>query len=204
MGWAQFENELILRPEVDLLQMLAACEIPEVQSTAIARTQKHFRNQAVFKGVRRAPFAGYERVISQVPPAVVGQLLRSAVDFPAPERLEAFRIQQKNPAGRATVGVPERSDIDAAWTAVHRVRTRIAGAAGNGLRFDHLDDGRVQRVGFRIEDIDARGAQPRHDQVTPLSMRVRRVRAKAGGAGVPAEVMQFVARVRHRQIADDP
>jgi hypothetical protein len=34
-------------------------------------------------------------------------------------------------------------------------------------------------------------------------MGVRRVRAQAGGAGVPAEVVQFVAGVRHRGGADD-
>ena len=39
----------------------------------------------------------------------------------------------------------------------------------------------------------------RHDEIAPLDMRMRRVRAEAGRAGVPAEMMQLVAGVGHRR-----
>ena len=84
-----------------------------------------------------------------------------------------------------------------------RVRARVAGLLGDLLRLDHLDDLRVARVGLGVEDVDARGAQARHDEVAPLDVRMRRVRAEARRAGVPAEMVQLVAGIRHRDAADD-
>ena len=59
------------------------------------------------------------------------------------------------------------------------------------------------RVGLDVEAGEVGGAQPRHDQVAPLDMRVRRVRAQAGRAGVPAEMVQLVARRRHVGLTHD-
>jgi radical SAM superfamily enzyme YgiQ (UPF0313 family) len=39
---------------------------------------------------------------------------------------------------------------------------------------------REARIGLGVENVDARGSQPGHDQVAALDMRMRRVRAKAG------------------------
>ena len=60
-----------------------------------------------------------------------------------------------------------------------------------------------RRVGLGVDDVDARGAEAGHDQVAPLDMRVRRVRAEHRGAGVPAEVMQLVAGVGHLDFPDE-
>ena len=60
-----------------------------------------------------------------------------------------------------------------------------------------------RRVGLGVDDVDARGAEPRHDQVAPLDVRMRRVRAEHRGAGVPAEVVELVPGVGHLDLADE-
>src|SRR5205085_2116903 len=45
--------------------------------------------------------------------------------------------------------------------------------------------------------------QPRHDQVAPLDVGMGRPGAQGAGAGVPAEVVQLVADVRHVDAPDD-
>ena len=198
MRGPQLEDELMLLAEVDLLQVLALVQIPEVQLAAVFGAEQDFRHEPVLERVGRAPFAGDHRVVAEMPPGVIGELLRPAVDLPAAERLEGLVVHEKNAAGRLALGVAERRDVDALRAAMDRVRARVAGLFGDLLRLDHLDDLRVPRIGLGVEDVDARRAQPRHDQIAPLDMRMRRVRAEAGRAGVPAEMMQLVAGVRHR------
>ena len=48
-----------------------------------------------------------------------------------------------------------------------------------------------------IDDIDVAGRETRNDKISPVSFTV------ATAAGVPAVVMEFVARRRHRQSTDD-
>ena len=43
----------------------------------------------------------------------------------------------------------------------------------------------------------------RHDEIAPLHVRMRRVGAEAGAAGIPAEVVQLVAGVWHVGLADE-
>ena len=199
----QLENELVVRAEVDLLQVLALGQVPEVQAAAVLGAEQDFRHQAVLHRVRRAPFAGHHGVVAEVPPAVVAERLRAAVHLPASERLEALVVHDEDAAGRVALRVAERGHVDAARSAMDGVRARVAGLGGQLLRLDHLDDLRGARIGLGVEDVDARGAQSRHDEVAPLHMRVRHVRAEAGRAGVPAEMVQLVARVRHRHGVED-
>jgi hypothetical protein len=67
---------------------------------------------------------------------------------------------------------------------------------------EHHRDRGVERV-LSVDDADARGLQPRHNQVTALDVRVRRPRAERGAAGVPAEMVELVAGVRHLDAADE-
>ncbi len=172
---AQLEDQLVLLAEVDLLQVLALGEIPEVQPAAVLAAEQHFRHEPVLERVGRAPFAGHHGVVAEMPPDVIGELLRPAIDLPAAERLEALVIHHEDAARRLAVRVAERRDVDAARPAMDGVRARVAGLLGDLLRLDHLDDLRLARVGLGVEDVDARGAQARHDQVAPLDVRMRRV-----------------------------
>ena len=82
------------------------------------------------------------------------------------------------------------------------VRRCVAGAGGQRFRFDDFDDLRLLRIGLGVDNMDARGVDAGHDQVAALDVRMRRVGAKAGAAGVPSEMVQFVADVGHVQLAD--
>ena len=199
----QLEHELVLRAEVDLLQVLAFGEVPEVQLAAVLAAEQHLGHEPVLERVGRAPFAGHHGVVAEVPPGVVAELLRAAIDLPAAERLEALVVHHEDAARRLAVLVAQRRDIDAAGPAVHGVRARVAGLVGDLVRLDGFDELGRARIGLGVEDVDARGAQARHHQIAPLDMRMRRVRAEARRAGVPAEVMEFVAGVGHRDRADD-
>ena len=97
----------------------------------------------------------------------------------------------------------EGADVDAVGSAVDGVPVGVAGLRRHLLRLDRLDDLGLGRVGLGVDDVDARGAEAGHDQVAPLDVRVRRVRAEHRGAGVPAEVVQLVAGVGHLDLADE-
>ena len=200
---AQLEHQLMLLAEVDLLQVLALGEIPEVQLAAVLAAEQHLGHQPVLERVGGAPFAGHHGVVAEMPPGVVGEVLRPAIDLPAPERLEALVIHHEHAARSLAILAAERRHVDAARPAMHGVRARIAGLLGDLLRLDHLDDLRIARVGLGVEDVDARGAQARHHQIAPLDMRVRHLRAQARRAGVPAEVVELVAGIQRRDVADN-
>src|SRR5262249_48789952 len=150
-----------------------------------------------------APFAGHHRVVAEVPPRVITELLRSAVGLPAAEGLETLVIHDEDAAGRLAVLVSEGRDIDAAGPAMDGMRAGIAGLVRKLRRLDDFDDFRRPRIGFGVENVDAGRAQDRDYEVASLHMGVRRVRAQTGRAGVPAKMMELVADLGRRHVADD-
>src|SRR5439155_15803488 len=139
--------------------VLALGEIPEMQAPAVFAAEQNLGNETVFERVGRAPLAGDHRVVAEMPPGIIAELLRSAVDLPAAERLETLLIHDEDAAGRLAIFVAQRSDIDPTRPAVDRVRAGIAGLVGKLCRLDHLDDLGRARIWFGIENVDARGAQ---------------------------------------------
>ena len=200
----QLEHHLLLRAQIQLLHVAPAAQIPDVQLVAVLAAQQQLRVDAVLHHVGRAPRAGDHGVESEVPPEVVRQLLRTAIQLPPAANVERLGIHQEDAARAVAVGRAERAHVDAVRSAVHRVRRGVAGPLGERLRLDHLHDLRLPRIGLRVEDVNPRRVDPRHDQVAPLHVRMRRVRAEARAARVPAEVMQLVAGVRHVGLADQP
>src|SRR5215470_5156740 len=152
----QLENELVLFTEVDLLQVRALDEVPEMQPAAVSAAQQDLGNETVLDRVGCAPFAGHQRVVAEVPPAVIGELLRPAVDLPAAERLEALMINDEDTARGLAVLIAQRRDINAARSAMDRMRAGIAGLLGDFARFDRFDQSRLARIGLGVEDVDAR------------------------------------------------
>src|SRR5215831_15912235 len=155
----ELEHELVFFAEIDLLQVRALGEIPEMQASAVFAAEQNFRNEAVLERVGGAPFAGDHRVVAEVPPGVITELLRSAVDLPAAEGLETLVIHDEYAARRLAILVSEGRDIDAARSAVDGMRPGIAGLVRKLRRLDDLDDFRRPRIGFGVENVDARGAQ---------------------------------------------
>src|SRR5689334_7243608 len=112
--------------EVDFLKMFAPGEIPEMQAAAVFAAEQDVRHKPVLESIGRAPFAGDHRVETEMPPRVVAELLRAAIDLPASERFEALVIQHEDAARRLAVLVAERGHVNPAGTAMHGVRPRVA------------------------------------------------------------------------------
>src|SRR5437667_9417018 len=122
MRGSQLKNELVLGAEVDLLHVLALVQIPEMQLAAIAAVEQDFRHQAVLESIGRPPLAGDERVLAQMPPAIVRELLRAPVQLPPAKDLEAFMIDEEDSARRLALAIGKRHDIDALRPAMDGVR----------------------------------------------------------------------------------
>ncbi len=194
----------MLRPQVDLLQVPAAAQVEEVQPVPVPLAEQQLADQPVLDHRRRAPLAGDHDVGAQVPPEVVGEVLRPALLLPAAEHLERVVVEQGD-AARPLVAVrrAEVGDVDALGTAVRGVRAAVAGLVLVLLRFDHLGDARVAGVVLDVDDVHPARPQPEHEQVAALDVGVRVAGAQRRAARVPAVVVQLVADVRHVAPADD-
>ena len=156
---------------------------------------------SIMDGVR--PLGRDDHVVVDVPPDVVGQVLVAAVLLELAEHVEGGVVEQRDPAGAlGAVAAAQAGHVQVAGAAVHRVRARVVGPLAQFLRAEHLHDLGRRRVLQRVEDVDARGPDAGDDQVAPVAVGVRAGRAERARAGVPAEVVQFVAEVRQFGVAD--
>src|SRR5271155_2919654 len=92
-----------------------------------------------------------------MPPEIVGEILRAAVNLPFAQNLEAVRVHDEDPAGAVAGGGAESAAKNSFGAAVDCVRARVAGALGENRRLDDFDDSRFARVWLRIHDMDSRG-----------------------------------------------
>ena len=164
---------------------------------AVLAGQQCFRIHAVLHQIRCAPFACDCDVVSEVPGKVVPKLLRSALDFPSAQGFEGVMVQGQNSARPPAVRRAEGTNVDCIRAAMHRMQPAVPGPRCYFMRLDHLYDLRLAWVGFRIDDVDARGTQSGNDQVSSFHVRMRSVGAQSGTAGIPPEVMQLITPVRH-------
>ena len=191
----------MLSAQVHRLPVAAPAHIPEVEVVTELLAHHVFQPDAVLVHLRRSPFAGDHSIQTDVPPEIVGQLLRAPVKFPRADWLEGVVVKEHDATGRATVGRAQRADVDGIGAAVDGVGAAVTGplylCGLNGL-----DDAGPHRVGLGVDDVDAAGAEGRHDQVAPLQVGVRRGRTQRRAARVPVEMVEFVVNVGHRQGVD--
>ncbi len=180
--------------------MLCACRrlrrSQKCSSCPYFPASNRFGIEAALDHLRRAPLARDHRVLREMPPEVVGQVLRPAIGFPRPDDVERIAVQHEDSARPVTVRVAERADVDGVRAAVHRVGPRVAGARDDLFGLDDAHDSRMRRIGFRVDDVDARRTQAGHDQVAALDVRARRERTQRRAARVPSEVVELVAGIR--------
>src|SRR5262249_33588943 len=105
--------------------------------------------------VWRTPFAGNRNVVAEMPPEIIGEILRTAVHFPAAQHVEAFMIEEEQPSRTSTLGSAKGANVDRVGAAMNGMRTTIAGARGEFFWFDYLDDLRITRLRFGVNDVDA-------------------------------------------------
>src|SRR5215216_5668477 len=197
MGWAQLEHDLVGVAQVDALGEAALAHAPEVQVVTKAAPQQVLGVEAVLEHGRCAPFGGDDSVVVEVPPDVVGEELLAAVALPGPDDVEAVVVEQGDPAGAVVaVGPAEGGKEDGAGPAVDGVGPGVAGLGGQLLGWDLPDHRGGQGIGPGVQHVDPRGADAGDDQVAALqrpAVAAVALMAEGGRAGVPAEVVQFVA-----------
>src|SRR5262245_36193811 len=145
--------------------MTPAAEIPNLKLVAVLAAKQKFGIHSILDHVGSAPGAGDHSVEPQVPPHVVSQLLRTAIKLPAALNLQRLRVHDKCAARTVAVGRAKCTQIDSVRSAVDGMRCRIAGAIPNLLGLYDFDDSRLLRIRFDIKDVDARGVDPRNDQI---------------------------------------
>src|SRR5215472_12576555 len=111
-------------------------------------------------------------------------------------------IEDQDPARAIAASRADGVNVYAVGPAVYRVQARIAGALRDLVGVDDLHDLRLARIGLGIDDMDGGRAQSRDYKVATLDMGMRRIGTQGRAAGVPAEVMQFIAGLRHGHPAD--
>src|ERR1700730_10879604 len=203
MRGSKFQHHLLLGAKSEGFHVPPLAQITNMQRVTIAALQQNFGVHSLFDHVRRAPLAADERVVSQMPPEVITEILRSAIDFPLPQDVEAVRIEDENAARSVPIGRAKGAHEDAIGAAMHGVRTAVSGARGDGFGLNHLYDFWFSRIGLGIDNVNPGRSYPRHYQVAPLRVRVRSIRAKACAARVPAAVMQFITDIGHLHISEE-
>lgn len=113
-------------------------------------------DQPVLERVGRSPFAGEEGVMAEMPPRIVGEVLRPAIHFPLAAHVEGLVVHQEDAAKTLALAIAEGSDVDSLGAAVDGVGSRVAGLVRNLLGLDHLGDFRTPGIGPGVGDVDAR------------------------------------------------
>src|SRR5215203_4163512 len=130
-------------------------QVPNVQLLAVAARHEDLGVYPILDHVRRAPLAADHGVIGQVPPEIVGKLLRTAIYLPAPQGLKGLVIHDEDTPRTVAVGGTQRAYVEAVGTAVDGVRAAVACALVQLLGFDHLHDLRLRRIWLGVDDVDA-------------------------------------------------
>src|ERR1700761_664827 len=110
--------------------MTSLVQVPDMNLVAILAGQQQLRVGAVLDHVRRTPFRGDHGVVSEVPPEVVGELLRAAILFPGSLQFEGVSVHQENAARAVSAGRPECAAIDTVRSTVNGMRRGVASLAG--------------------------------------------------------------------------
>src|ERR1700719_943392 len=108
--------------------MAAVAQIPDMNRVSVLVGEQQIGVYAVFDHIRRAPFAGDRDVVAEMPPKIVREILRPAIDFPSPEHVEALVIEQEYSAGTVASGCSESAHVDCVGSTMDRMRAAVAGA----------------------------------------------------------------------------
>src|SRR5438046_7392365 len=115
----------------------------------VTALQQDVRVHAVLDHFRRAPLAGDHRVVAEVPPEIVCQILRAAVQLPATADLEGVVVDDEDAARAVTGRGPEGADVNPIGPAVAGMWPAVAGAVHDFLRLAGPDQAGRTETGAR-------------------------------------------------------
>src|SRR5262245_13850810 len=203
MSGSKLKYQLLLRPQIELLLMPSTAQVPDMNAAPILATEENLRFQPFLERVGSPPFAGDHRVVAEMPPEIIGQVLWSPVYLPLSKHIERFTIEQEDASWPTSFRRPQSADIDAFRPTMNGMGPGVAGAFHDLFRLDDFDDFGFAWIRFGIDDMNARRAQSGDNQVTPLDVRMRSVWTKRRAACVPAEVVQLIAGFGHIHLANN-
>src|SRR6516162_8511070 len=117
--------------------MAPLAKVPKVQSVTVAAFEQDVGIDTVLDHVWSTPLAGDHRVVAQMPPEVIGQLLRSSIDLPFPENIEALGVHDEDASRTLPIGRSQCASVDPVGSAMYGVRCGVAGSRSEFLRLDH-------------------------------------------------------------------
>src|SRR5258707_14374670 len=132
-----------------------------------------------------------------MPPEVVGEVLWPPHSLPGATDAEVVVIEGEDAAWSLAARRAESADVDGLCPTMDGVRPAVARARRHLLGRDDLHQLWLAGIGLGVEDVDARGAQARHEQVAALDVRMVLAVTQAGAARVPTKVVQLIAGVGH-------
>jgi hypothetical protein len=176
MRGTDFQRHLVVGAEIDRLDIAAIPQVPEMDPVAVFVREEIRRHDPVLELRRQSPLARHHIVARQVPPEIIVQFLRTAIDFPSSEDIERLAIHDED-AGRSLgtilASAAEGTDIDAFRPAVDRVGPRVTGLLEDLLRLDDPVNLRLGGIRFGINDVNPGGPDTGDDEVAALEERVR-------------------------------
>src|ERR671910_11912 len=135
--------------------MTPTTQVPDMKLVTIAALQEDLGVEPALDHIRRAPLAGDHGVVAQVPPKVVGEVLRSPIDFPAPQGIKAFVVHDEDAARAISIGGTKSTHINALRAAMDGVGAAVTRTLVHLVGLYHLDDARLPRVGLGVDDVEA-------------------------------------------------
>src|SRR5262245_2836514 len=96
MSGSKLKYQLLLRPQIELLLMPSTAQVPDMNVAPILATEENLWFQPILKDVGSCPCAGDHRVVDEMTPEVIGQVLWSPVHFPLSKHIERFTIEQED------------------------------------------------------------------------------------------------------------
>src|SRR5579862_6080540 len=134
--------------------MAALVQIPNMNLVTVLASQQQLRVKAIFHHVRSAPFGRNHRVVSEVPPEIVSELLWATILFPRPFQLKRVRVHQENASRAVSASRSESASVDVVRPAMKGVRRRVAGLLDELFGLDHLHNFRLLWIRLRIQDVN--------------------------------------------------
>src|SRR5215208_1022254 len=104
--------------QIERLDVAALPQVPEVQAMSVLTIEQQLGLNATADHVRRTPLAADQRVVAEVPPEVVVQVLLAPLDLPAAAHIEGVVVEDEDPTRPLAVGRAEGDDVDAVRTTV--------------------------------------------------------------------------------------
>src|SRR5579871_2930424 len=96
-----------------------------MEPMAVLTLHQTLETEPVLEHVGRAPLRRHRDVITEMPPEVVTEILRSALNLPLAEHVETLMVEQEESARTAAAGRPHGAGIDRVGTAVNRMHPTV-------------------------------------------------------------------------------